>query len=156
MKSIKVASNASLCALLVVGFYSNINAFSQDYIPLQFESNIFPDSPYNKVHGLCIDLWQHIRTGVTAQNISKQCVSDVDETMMEFLFQLRLNISDMFADPRSCSPDDLEYIMELLELMHREYIQKNNHPGVLLLFDYIKKIVNSPLVVPCIEFNEPK
>jgi|SRR5579859_5190478 len=119
-------------------------------IPLQFES-IFPDSSYKRVHNLCIDMWQDLRN-TKEQEINSHELVTVNETIIDDLMLLSHRVSDMLDDPHCCSADDLEYIMEILQIMHREYVhlldntfKSDQSVCISVLFDHITKTLGRPL-----------
>jgi hypothetical protein len=123
---------------------------SDDVLALQFES-IFPDSSYKKVHNLCIDMWQDLRT-IKDQKVPINGSLSINEMLIDDLMLLSRRVADMLGDPHCCSADDLEYIMEILQIMHCEYVnllgpltKTDQSICISVLFDHITRTLNKPL-----------
>jgi hypothetical protein len=115
---------------------------------LQFES-IFPASEYKDVYVTCVDMWQDLRT-CEEKKLTEQDWNTFHEKLINDLMQLKVTIECMLAHPRNCSPDDLEYLMEILYLIHCEYVHMTNYKVnemticISVLFDHMQKLLSKP------------
>lgn len=131
----------SVLALISLGYVGGALSNDRPQI-IQFESP-FPGSSYKNVYALCMHTWHGVRLAKTVTMDERQR-QQFNYWLIDSLMSLHNNVVSIIDDADSCSPDDVEYLVGILHVMHVEYMaaqhKKLNEEALCcsVLFGFIK------------------
>ena len=104
---------------VVIGFIVQFLSLAGT-VPLKFEA-LFPETSYKRAYRACIDTWYQLRMAKRSP-LQQEQLCQFNDAIVDRLVQLDDRVQAFMNHAEGISPDDLEYLMGIVQLMHNEYV----------------------------------